>query len=186
MFWLGTFGFVLFFLNDINDSKLHSKWLSFLFPAGALCLSAACAFSLDPYGAPVSGLFWRVLLWLLFGAFMALTVWALFFSFPAAEGYASPGEKRQVCTTGLYSLCRHPGVLFLSCALITLCLCGGLPPVFASVYTVLNILLATYEDRRVFPLVLSGYNAYRRSTPFLIPGARHITGFFKTNFLTFR
>ena len=88
--------------------------------------------------------------------------------------YARPGEKRPACTTGVYALCRHPGVLWFAGLFACLWLAAGLPLQDAAVYTILNVLLVWFEDRCVFPDLLEGYEAYRASTPFLIPNGKSI------------
>ena len=88
-------------------------------------------------------------------------------------------------TEGVYSLCRHPGVvwfffLYLFLALLTgqrlmmaVCIC----------YSGLNVLYVWFQDRVTFKRTLSGYEAYQRETPFLIPtgkSVRKCAGYFRT------
>ncbi|MEG2007399.1 MAG: hypothetical protein RR055_01100 [Oscillospiraceae bacterium] len=175
MLFLGCLAFALFFLGDINDCKLHQKLLTFSFPAGALLLCVALAFQLDTAGAPVSGLFERILLFIALAVFAALLIYSLFFAFPVSSAYAAPGEKRPACTDGVYALCRHPGVLWLFFVMLCLSLVGGLPFSALFIYTALNLLLVLFEDRYAFPLLITGYAEYRRDTPFLIPTRDSIT-----------
>ena len=102
----------------------------------------------------------------------------LFFALPAEASYAHPGEDRPVCASGVYALCRHPGVLWFAGAY--LCLWGGCGfPLWAAVlYTVLDVLLVVFEDGWVFPARLSGYDDYRRTTPFLLPNRSSLRALF--------
>ncbi len=167
MIWMGTLAFAALFLGDWNDWKWGRKPLRLCFPAGCLLLLAATVTSLFQgtgcASGPVRGLFW-----LLAAAFLALEADALFFALPRAASYGQPGRDRATQTAGMYALCRHPGVLWL--AGLFLCLWPlGLPLGEALLYSVLNLLLAAFEDCRVFPARLTGYDAYRRETPFLLP-----------------
>lgn len=170
---MGLGAFVLFFLSDYNDWRLSRRELSGCFPAGGALLAAGTALEIRR-GAPfVSG--W--LRWPLAGLaalFAALLIYTLFFALPVDASYTRPGEKRPACTTGVYALCRHPGVLWFTGLYICLWLALGLPLWEAAVYSGLNVLLVVFEDRCVFPARLEGYGAYQAATPFLLPNRRSI------------
>ena len=164
----GLGAFALFFLSDYNDWKLRRKQLRLCFPLGTLLLlvgtAAGCLGGVPPlHGLP------RLAALILAAAFAALLVYTLFFALPAEASYAHPGEDRPVCVGGVYALCRHPGVLWFAAAY--LCLWGGcgFPLGSAVLYTALDVLLVVFEDGWVFPARLSGYEDYRRATPFLLP-----------------
>lgn len=169
VFFLGCLAFALFFLSDYNDAKLHRKLFTLCFPLGSVLLILSVIFLLDSAASPVGGTFLWAFLWVVFLVFAALLVYTLFFSFPAASAYAAPGKKRPVYDQGFYALCRHPGVLWASVSLLCLWLAGGLPLYAAITYILLNVALVAFEDHYVFPIVLSGYEEYKRSIPFLIP-----------------
>ena len=101
-------------------------------------------------------------------------IYTLFFALPVEASYTAPGKKRPACTTGIYALCRHPGVLWFAGLYGCLWAGGGLPLWEAALFSGLNVLLVLFEDLCVFPAVLEGYDAYRRSTPFLLPNRRSI------------
>lgn len=172
MFLLGCLAFALFALSDLNDLHLHRRALVLCFPTGAAALSCSLVFQLNRARAPAASA--RVFFWLLFAVFLALLLHALFFAFPVSSAYERPGENRPVCRTGQYALCRHPGVLWFSCALLCLWLGAGLPLLSAAVFALLDILLALFEDLSVFPARLTGYADYRHETPFLIPNPHSI------------
>ncbi|MBQ3486737.1 MAG: hypothetical protein IJA71_00485, partial [Clostridia bacterium] len=101
--------------------------------------------------------------------FAGLLVWALFFSFPPKEAYVEQSRERKVYTGGMYALCRHPGILWF-CLLYGCLIPGaGFPPMTAFLYCLLNILLGWVEDKWIFPRLFTDYDAYKKSTPFLIP-----------------
>ena len=171
---LGICAFVLFFISDYNDWRLSRRELKFCFPAGAAALFVATVLEARRGASPAGG--WlRGLLFALAAVFLALLVYTLFFALPVEASYAKPGEKRSACTTGVYALCRHPGVLWFTGLYLCLWLCTGLPLWEAALYSGLNVLLVVFEDRCVFPARLEGYGGYQASTPFLVPNRRSIS-----------
>lgn len=57
--------------------------------------------------------------------------------------------------------------------MLSLTLAAGFPLSSLIVYTGLNLLLVLFEDRVVFPSVLSGYEQYCRKVPMLLPRLHH-------------
>ena len=175
MLWLlGVAAFFLFFVYDACERRPHRTWMSFLFPAGCLLFLVAVIGQLAPFSPSLPPPGVRLLFGLLgMGAFFLL-IKALFFSFPKEEGYTHTGEKRPVFTGGPYRFCRPPGVWGMALLLYCLGPSMGLPLWTAALYSMLNLFLALFEDRMIFPRVLTGYEAYRRTTPFLFPKWREL------------
>lgn len=171
---LGLCAFALFFLNDYNDWRLGLRGLNVCFPAGGVLLAVSTVLEAWRGTCPLDTGWLRGLFFALAAGFLALLVYTLFFALPVEASYARPGEKRRACTTGIYALCRHPGVLWFAGLYICLWLSCGLPLWEAALYSGLNILLVAFEDRFVFPAKLEGYDAYQASTPFLVPNRRSI------------
>jgi len=164
---LTLLAFALFFLGDWNDWKWEHAALRFCFPAGFLALAASAALSVGR-AKPFSGAA-RAVCALLGLVSLALLVYTLFFALPAGDAYVRQADKRPVCTSGVYALCRHPGVWWLFFLYLSLRGALGVPLPAGLLATALNVLLVLFEDRAVFPARLAGYEAYRRTTPFLIP-----------------
>ena len=142
-----------------------------VFPLGALLLAAGTVWG-DLAGTPPlhggSGArrrCWRCSFW-------TSGLYA-FFALPVEASYARPGEEG-ACTTGVYALCRHPGVLWFAGLYGCLWAAGGLPLWEAAVLSGLNVGLVIFEDRCVFPAKLKGYDDYRRTTPFLLPNRQSV------------
>ena len=171
--WLGLAAFVLFFISDYNDWRLSRQALKPCFPIGAVLLVVGTVLEARR-GSPLVSGWLRGLLFALGAAFLALLVYTLFFALPVEASYAHPGEKRPACTTGVYALCRHPGVLWFAGLYGCLWAAAGVPLWEAALYSGLNVLLVIFEDRCVFPARLEGYGAYQASTPFLLPNRRSI------------
>lgn len=168
MIFLGVGAFLLFAIGDANDAYLKSKWLKLCFPMG-LCALAAATYLRIEVSAGVSAV-WCVL----GGLFLLLELYALFGAFPAGETYVEADSKRVACSTGVYALCRHPGVLFFAGLYLCLSLGLNLPWLDTAVYCALDVALVAFEDLCTFPLILGGYAEYKKTTPFLIPNIKSI------------
>jgi len=167
---IGVGAFALFFLSDYNDWKLTRRSLKWCFPAGGVLLAVATGLDAAGGKALLSG--WpRGLLFILAAVFGGLLVHTLFFALPADASYTHPGQERPVVTKGPYALCRHPGVLWFLGLYGCLWAAAGIPLWTAALYSGLNVLLVVFEDRCVFPSRVTGYAAYSRVTPFLMPTA---------------
>ena len=170
---LGLCAFLLFFLSDYNDWRLARPELKACFPLGGVLLAVGTVLEARQ-GVPLAAGWLRGLFFALAAVFLALLVYTLFFALPVEASYAHPGGKRPACTTGVYALCRHPGVLWFVGLYGCLWVAAGLPLWEAAVYSGLNVLLVLFEDRCVFPARLEGYREYQRTTPFLLPDRRSI------------
>ena len=90
---------------------------------------------------------------------------------PFSDTYTAPEQGRQVWRSGVYALCRHPGILCFFvmylfwglAALPTRLLLQGM------VWSLLNLAYAWFQDRVTFPKTFSDYPDYRQEVPFLIP-----------------
>ena len=170
---LGLFAFLLFFLSDYNDWRLARPELKVCFPLGGALLAVGTVLEARR-GVPLVAGWLRGLFFVLAAVFLALLVYTLFFALPVGASYAHPGGKRPACTTGVYALCRHPGVLWCVGLYGCLWVAEGLPLWEAAAYSGLNVLLVLFEERCVFPARLEGYREYQRTTPFLLPNRRSI------------
>lgn len=166
--------FALFFLNDLNDYKLKKKYLIYCFPLGVVLLTVFVVMKADSRYA-LTGIYLRACIGIVALVFLILTLVSLFFALPIGLSYTAPGGKRPTQTEGVYALCRHPGVLWFSFLFLSMWPSIGLPPLFVCECIALNILLALFEDLYVFPAILTGYDAYKSSTPFLIPSKQSIS-----------
>ena len=78
------------------------------------------------------------------------------FALPFEETYVRESRGRRVCRTGMYALCRHPGVLWYAGFYFSLyAALGGAPLlVLAVTGTVLDLLYAVFQDVWTFPKTL--------------------------------
>jgi len=165
MFFLGIAAFLMFFLGDYNDWRLKNRLLRSCFYVGIVMLAAATAGLCIQYdSSPLTGRF-RLLFGFFSLVFGSLTLYAVL-----SVSFMGGGSEKNVYTGKLYALCRHPGFLFFVPLYICLWLSAGFPLYAAAVYCGLNLMLILFEDMFVFPAFLQGYNEYKQTTPFIIPG----------------
>ena len=179
MIWLllGCGGFALFFLYDVADATGRLRPLRLGFAAGCALLLAATAApvisSLPRLAArPVAAVAGGILS--LF--FLALLLYTLFFALPFSATYAPGSGPAPLCRTGVYALCRHPGVLFFFGLYLFLGL-AALPSgllIRGMVFSGLNLLYVVFQDRVTFPRTFCDYGSYRTRVPFLIPTGRSV------------
>jgi len=105
--------------------------------------------------------------------FAALSVIIFFFLYRAlfVEVAFYKDEKEKIVKTGSYRFCRHPGVLLLFLLLIFLSLSSGAVYLFycAFLFSILNFLVAVFEDKIFLPHKFKEYEEYKKNTPFLFP-----------------
>lgn len=120
-FVLGTVGFLLCFVYDINSITWKNSILQRAFAAGSVCvvISAIWALKESLVNGAVHPAFFAAL-----GAgslaFLGLLIYTLFFALPFQETYVEKSKERMAYTEGVYCLCRHPGVLWFAGAYICL------------------------------------------------------------------
>ncbi|MBQ2022647.1 MAG: hypothetical protein II213_02915 [Lachnospiraceae bacterium] len=174
---LGTIGFILFFLYDINSFTIKNRFVESFFFLG-------CAFVVVPSGYQFyvacsngeimlpNDLGWLILA----GVALSVLVYCLFFAIPFEKTYVNPQEGRSVYDGGVYALCRHPGVvcffvfyLFLGIAVRPY---PFLP--YGMYLSVLNLLYVVFQDAVTFPKTFCDYTDYKKYTPFIIPTKKSV------------
>lgn len=166
--WAGAAGILLCVFSDAAQLAGHAKLRTGLFFAGCLAQCAAAA-----------ALLWQSRFWQTFSAArliglliaaagLWLLVYTLFFSLPKDTYEKNSGSA---VTTGIWSVCRHPGIYWYFLCTFGLALCGRSSALWTAclLWSALDLAYAFWQDKVVFPRTLQGYDAYRRTTPFLIP-----------------
>lgn len=174
---LGTAGFILYFIYDINSIRMKHAFIQKFFALGSILVVAS-----------VAAQFWSAwgqcernrgaMLGFGIGAlfFVGLLIYTLFFALPFEETYCEENKRRAAYTEGVYALCRHPGVLWFAGAY--LCMWGMLGGWRTGIYVLLmifwNCLYVIFQDLWTFPRTFFNYREYQQNTPFLIPNGRSI------------
>ena len=167
----GVVGFLLFVLYDINSVLWRRKSLHCGFFAGNVLIIGATIMLIKRVWNEAFVSMGSVVWGLLALFFLGLLIYTLFFALPFGDTYQTMGGRPQVCSAGVYALCRHPGVLwffffylFLGLSLHSLQLMGT-----GMVLSLCNLGYVILQDMWTFPRSLGGYEEYKKSTPFLIP-----------------
>ena len=151
---LGSAGFLLYFIYDINSVRKQNRLLQKFFAAGTILV--------------------------VLSLFMELLIYTLFFALPFEQTYCEENRLRAAYTEGVYGLCRHPGVLWFAGAY--LCMWGMFGGWKQGIYFLLmifwNYLYIIFQDLWTFPQTVFNYREYQKNTPFLIPNKESIQACF--------
>lgn len=170
---LGLVAYLLYFIYDLNTIKKNNKFLRTFFLLGSLLLlGSTTLFVIKTFEN--HSIFLIILMSLLSLFFLSLLVYTLFFAIPFDKTYLKESEERLAYTKGVYSICRHPGMLWYTGLYLSLWgLTGNLNAFYFYVIMIfLDLLYIIYQDVLIFPKTFSNYNEYKNTTPFLIPSFR--------------
>lgn len=179
---LGTVGFLLYFIYDINSVLWNNKFLQKFFAAGSIFVVISAAWSFGDglkKGMAAPGICAVCAAGSLI--FLVLLVYTLFFALPFEETYIKENDVRLAYTEGVYALCRHPGVLWF--AGLFFCLWGMTGEFNRGIYFAgmifWNYLYIVFQDLWTFPRTFSNYGEYKKTTPFLLPSPDSIRACFR-------
>ena len=169
---LGVAAFLLYLFYDINSFRWNWRLPRSFFLLGTILLAIATA--IDLIDALQQGAFSGVFDWILLlsaASCLLALVYCLFFAIPFDETYTSQTNGRTVCDSGVYALCRHPGILcfFLFYLFLGIAALPGRLLWNGLLFSCLNLAYAAFQDRITFPKTFSNYERYREIAPFLIP-----------------
>ncbi len=171
---MGAAAFLLMALSDLLKVR-GLRRAPLLFSAGGALLALATVFLIAErgFGLPAAQP-WRFAFLLPGIAALGLLAYTVCFAVPGG----APEEDGLLPLTddGVYALCRHPGVLWLSAFYLSLWGFLGGNALCAAwlLFTGLDICYVFWQDRKIFPKTIQGYRAYRQRTPFLLPGPAEI------------
>jgi len=175
---MGTLAFLFFMIYDINSVTVNYKILHGGFFAGCFLLIAATGGMISSSLADMRWDTGRILVFMpLAVAFLFLLVYTLFFAIPFRDTYINTDTAPKTCTTGLYALSRHPGVLWFTGFYCSLWLALSRPLLlFAGIlFSLLNLFYTILQDRWIFMKIFPDYGKYKKTTPFLIPNRQSLS-----------
>ncbi|MEG2119953.1 MAG: hypothetical protein RRY53_06310, partial [Pseudoflavonifractor sp.] len=112
---LGVVAFILFYLYELYAVFGGRSILKLLFFAGVFLILFSTCGAVAQTLATAGVVLWRLVLFGTFALlFLVLMLYSLFFAVPFSKTYVekAEGQPKKVCRTGMYALCRHPGVLW--------------------------------------------------------------------------
>jgi protein-S-isoprenylcysteine O-methyltransferase Ste14 len=142
-----------------------------------LLLFCSAAIALNDFNSQILTS-WRWITGILALFSLILLIYTLFGAIPFKKTYIEY-ERNTVVYTGIYALCRHPGVLwfFFFYLFLGFTLESKLMLIAALVWTCMDLVYVFIQDRWIFPITLENYQDYKKEVPFLIPNL--------TSFLSF-
>lgn len=180
MIWLaiGSSAFAFFALSDYGKLRYPERsWnLLFLFGCIVLFFSTIVIVSWEEifHRFLVSPLA-MMILGLLAVLSLIVLIYTLFFALPFKMTYTENSAKKHILIdTGVYSLCRHPGVLFFSLFYFFFMFIAQSTAMYFAffIFTILDILYVVWQDIYLFPKTITDYDLYKKATPFLIPNKK--------------
>lgn len=175
--FIGIFAFILFYLYDFNQVVLKKKILNHFFFIGCFLLVVATFILVYEH--------WQFLdfnLYQLFTLTLAmicfiLLIYTLFFSLPFDDTYLeNNSEKNKCCRTGMYALCRHPGVIWMFGFYLMLALSFNTPKFYLAciIFNLMNVIYIMTQDHWTFMHQFIDYQDYKVQVPFLLPNRNSI------------
>ncbi|MEE8413071.1 MAG: methyltransferase [Dehalococcoidales bacterium] len=176
---IGGLGFLVIHIFDIVALKKvpGAKPVVWILGSGML-VYALVMLMLQP--AKLSLPAWMPLTgWLLLSVSLILLIYSLFISLPFRKTYVASGVSDRLITKGMYSLVRHPGVIWLSLVLLSLILVSSSSLLLAAapLFIFLDIILVTIQDKVFFSRMFDGYQDYRLETPMVLPNRKSFYAF---------
>jgi protein-S-isoprenylcysteine O-methyltransferase Ste14 len=172
---LGIFAFIVLTMFDYNKLKMLHPLLNGLFAVGVGLIIIA-TFMILSVDLPLFTFQATPLLWVVSGLGFIEMIYALFFALPFSKTYVKTSLNSEIITTGLYGLCRHPGVwgFFIFYLFAALASGNGSLLIAAVVWTLMDILHVWIQDSLFFVKTLKGYTLYKKTTPFLFFGIKEL------------
>ena len=173
MFWYGILGFVALFIHGYNTlGKYSDRMGSLRMVGGGLIGMSLLEFipTVDKEPIPGAALGFGVLA-AIFGVLLIYT--NAIASDPGAWKRAAKQEKEpakvEVVDTGIYGICRHPGVWWMVGLCLSLYIAGSMPWMNTLIYIFLYGAVTFYNDNEVYPETIPGYKNYKKRVNFLLP-----------------
>lgn len=179
---IGVFGFALLLVFDILS--MHKKnYLKYLFGISGfslIVLSSILIVINHSYFLNISSSFRLFSLIIAITSFLLL-IYSVFIEV-GRKTYEVNNEHNLV-TSGTYALTRHPGVLWM----LLLYIFGAiffqnLLAIYAAlIWTFVNIIYVTIQERFIFHKIFDNYDKYRKTTPMILPNFESIEKFITIN-----
>ncbi len=176
---IGCLAFIIGHTGDIVAIK-KTQWMK---PAVWFTGSALFVYSLAMLSIQSNTLMlpvWTVWLgWIIFIISVAPFIYSLFINLPFGKTYVTAGIGDKLIRNRLYSLMRHPGVIFFILFLISLVLISHsyILLLATPIFIILDIILVVIQDKIFFVRMFAEYREYQKTTPMLLPNRQSINAF---------
>lgn len=172
--FLGLAAFLALTLFDVHKLKPIHPLFNGLFGVGVVMLVVATfgILTSEPwFTIPASPS-----AWIIAGLGLGEMIFALFLALPFSATYLDQPDQHPVVSTGLYGICRHPGVwgFILYYLAASVASGNGTLLVAGIVFSLADVAHVTLQDRLFFRQTLIGYADYQTRVPFLFFGWKDI------------
>ena len=175
--FIGIVAFVLFYLYDFNQVIFKQKILNSFFFIGCLLLMSVTILLIYQHLYIINFSLFQLLTLIAAIIFFILLIYTLFFSLPFEDTYLEDSPKaNRCCQTGIYALCRHPGVLWLFGFYLMLSFCFDTQIMWQAcfIFNMMNLIYVVIQDKWTFMYQFSDYGDYKKQVPFLLPNQKSI------------
>ena len=169
---IGCLAFSFLYLFDFNKIRLNCKSINVCFAISVVLLAySTIGILLGHYKRTIVNLPLQIIAGFFAVIALILLLYSLFFALPFNATYVDAEDNNTVVDTGMYALCRHPGVIWFFFLYLFLWLSSGIKIMMWAglVWTLMDVFHVYLQDNWFFPLSLKDYELYKTGTPFLIP-----------------
>lgn len=175
--FIGILAFILFYFYDVNQVIFKKKLLNHLFFIGCFLLIIATFILVYEHLQFINFSVYQLFTLTLAIIFFILLIYTLFFSLPFEDTYIDKSdEKNKYCQTGMYALCRHPGVLWMFGFYFMLALSFDALMFYLAciIFNLMNVIYILIQDHWTFMHQFIDYQDYKLQVPFLLPNKNSI------------
>lgn len=169
---IGCLAFGFMYVFDLNKIRIKVQGLNIFF-AITVGLLAYATFGIltGGYDRISVSLPVQIIAGIFAGVALVLLLYSLFGALPFRRTYVEKNGNNTVINTGMYALCRHPGVIWFFFLFLFFSLATGIKLMMLAtlIWTALDVVHVYIQDRWLFPMTLKDYELYQKETPFLIP-----------------
>lgn len=171
----GIIAFLLLYIDDFNLIFFKKRIFNHCFLFGTILLVLTTLINIIinfPKNITIEIAFY--LLIALF--FLGILIYTLFFALDFDEAYKDQGNNQKCIQTGVYALCRHPGVIwmFLMYLFLYFAIRNEAMLYMLVGYNFLNFIYIVIQDLIIFPRQFIDYQEYKKVVPFLLPTVNSI------------
>lgn len=175
--FIGILAFILFYFYDVNQVIFKKRLLNHFFFIGCFLLIVATFILVYEHLQFINFSIHQLLTLTLAIICFILLIYTLFFSLPFDDTYIeNSNEKNKCCQTGMYALCRHPGVLWMFGFYFMLALSFNTLMFYLAciIFNLMNVIYIVIQDHWTFMHQFIDYQDYKLQVPFLLPNKNSI------------
>ena len=166
----GIIAFLMLYVYDLNLIYKKNRFLKNFFMIGSSVIVLTTLINIIIY-FPKSWNFTMIVYTILALLSCGGLIYTLFFALDVEKAYGNDCCDQTCIKSGIYALCRHPGVIWMALMYLFLYLAFKNEDMLFMlvVYNGLNLGYVILQDIIIFPKQFVDYQQYKKIVPFLIP-----------------